>query len=155
MGLAVVALALSGALSANADDRPLATVGGDPVTVSEWRVEFEGDEDPALQGFKYAGKEKLRRQMYPQVAEHRRRALDFLVERRLLSKGALDHDPSLAARADSVRIITARVRVCSGGSTSRMMLGGRHGASVAKSVRPTPRDEQKRCQSLKMVFTSA
>ena len=36
---------------------------------------------------------------------------------------------------------TARVRVCAGGSASRMMLGGRHGFSFAKSLKPTPRPD--------------
>ena len=38
---------------------------------------------------------------------------------------------------------TARVRVCAGGSASRIRLGGRHGVSFLKSDRPTPRLEQK------------
>jgi hypothetical protein len=41
-----------------------------------------------------------------------------------------------------MRVSTARVRVCSGGSASRMMLGGRHGGSFRKSLKPTPADEQ-------------
>jgi hypothetical protein len=41
-----------------------------------------------------------------------------------------------------MRASTVRVRVCSGGSASKMMLGGRHGFSLAKSLRPAPREEQ-------------
>jgi len=44
---------------------------------------------------------------------------------------------------DSTLLSTARVRVCAGGSASRIMLCGRHGFSLAKSLRPTPRLEQK------------
>ena len=44
---------------------------------------------------------------------------------------------------DNTLLSTARVRVCAGGSASRIRLGGRHGVSLAKSLRPTPRLEQK------------
>ena len=37
---------------------------------------------------------------------------------------------------------TARVRVCNGGSASRIKLGGRHGFSVWKFPNPTPALEQ-------------
>jgi len=42
------------------------------------------------------------------------------------------------AAGDMTRLITERVCVCSGGSTSSRMLGGRHGLVLRKSSRPTP-----------------
>ena len=56
---------------------------------------------------------------------------------------------------DSTRFSTARVLVCSGGSASRMMLCGRHAFSLAKSLKPTPRLEQKVRGSLSTAWTSA
>ena len=50
---------------------------------------------------------------------------------------------------DNTWLSTARVRVCSGGSASRIILCGRHGFSLAKSLNPTPRPEQKVAGSLK------
>jgi hypothetical protein len=44
---------------------------------------------------------------------------------------------------------------CNSGSVSSSKLFGRHGFSLAKSVRPTPRLEQKVCQSLRTRWTSA
>ena len=49
---------------------------------------------------------------------------------------------TLIAAGDRMRTNTARVRVCRGGSASRMMLAGRHGVSFRKSLRPTPAPEQ-------------
>ena len=48
-----------------------------------------------------------------------------------------------------------RVRSCIGGSASSTRLFGRQGCSLAKSVRPAPRLEQKVCQSLSTMWTSA
>ena len=45
-------------------------------------------------------------------------------------------------RGDSTRLVTRRTRVCSGGSASSSRLGGRHGFSLVKSLRPTPAREQ-------------
>ncbi len=59
------------------------------------------------------------------------------------------------AVGDSTWLSTARVRVCAGGSASRMMLGGRHGFSLAKSLMPTPRQEQKVRGSFRTACTSA
>ena len=56
---------------------------------------------------------------------------------------------------ESTRLSTARVRACSGGSASRMMLCGRQAFSFAKSLRPTPRLEQKVRGSLRTAWTSA
>ena len=50
---------------------------------------------------------------------------------------------------DNTWLSTARVRVWAGGSASRMMLCGRHGFSLAKSLNPTPRLEQKVTGSLR------
>src|SRR5262247_2767550 len=48
---------------------------------------------------------------------------------------------------DRTLFSTERVRRWSGGSRSSTKLGGRHGFSLAKSLMPTPRLEQKVCQS--------
>ncbi len=56
---------------------------------------------------------------------------------------------------DSTFESTARVRVCAGGSASRIRLGGRHGVSFLKSDRPTPRLEQKVAGSFRTAWTSA
>ena len=57
--------------------------------------------------------------------------------------------------ADSARFITVRLRVCSGGSASRIRLGGRHGLVRRKSSIPTPAAELNVCQSLSAACTSA
>src|SRR5215470_2283598 len=59
------------------------------------------------------------------------------------------------AAAERMRVSTARVRVWSGGSASRMMLGGRHGISFRKSLSPTPADEQNVSQSIREARTSS
>jgi hypothetical protein len=56
---------------------------------------------------------------------------------------------------ESTRLSTARVRVCAGGSASRIRLGGRHGFSLAKSLKPAPRLEQNVWGSLSTDQTSA
>ena len=46
------------------------------------------------------------------------------------------------AVGDMTLCSTLRVRSCSGGSVSSTMLFGRHGTSLAKSCRPTPRADE-------------
>ena len=59
------------------------------------------------------------------------------------------------AAGESTLFSTARARVCSGGSRSSTRLGGRQGFSLAKSLIPTPRPEQKPRQSFRTACTSA
>src|SRR5262245_40367023 len=47
-----------------------------------------------------------------------------------------------AAHGDMILCNPLRVRSCSGGSVSSTMLLGRHGNSLAKSCRPTPRADE-------------
>jgi hypothetical protein len=57
------------------------------------------------------------------------------------------------AERDRTRVSTPRVRVCRGGSASRMMLGGRQGFSWLKFAKPAPWREQYVCQSLSAALT--
>ena len=59
------------------------------------------------------------------------------------------------ALAESARLSTVRLRVCSGGSASRIRLGGRHGLARRKSSSPTPDAEENVSQSESPVVTSA
>ena len=48
-------------------------------------------------------------------------------------------------RGDRARATALRARECSGGSASSSRLGGRHGFSLRKSLRPTPAAEENVC----------
>jgi hypothetical protein len=58
-------------------------------------------------------------------------------------------------RGDMARATALRARECSGGSASSSRLGGRHGFSLRKSLRPTPAAEENVCQSRSASCTSA
>src|SRR5690606_28691029 len=63
--------------------------------------------------------------------------------------------PPSSTLSPSTTLFRSRLRVCSGGSVSSSMLGGRHGFSLWKLVRPTPPLEQKVSGSSRMLLTSA
>ena len=69
--------------------------------------------------------------------------------------GGVAQTPINLAAGESTRFSTARARSCSGGSVSSTKLGGRQGFSLAKSLIPTPREEQNVRQSFRTACTSA
>jgi hypothetical protein len=62
---------------------------------------------------------------------------------------------SRTVRGDSALATALRAREWSGGSASSSRLGGRHGFSLRKSLRPTPAEEEKVSQSRSASCTSA